>query len=254
MADAEPQAPTTAPEPPQPLVGFMANEEWDELLAHVNGLVEEMERLPFPEARDQVFELLAGIDAIHREALRRLVRLFKEGVLEKVVTDPAIRTLMELYDLLPPGSGAAALDDGSERKKPRFPIIPIKVVAAPSAAVPSRPQYPHWVPVLRTADELAPGGVKEVDVDAQRVLLCRVADAFFAVESHCAQDGSSLAQAVLRTYTLSCPNHAGCLYDIRQGTRIAGGGALACYPVKLEADRRVLVGLDMPFTPVLPSF
>ena len=62
----------------------------------------EMEELPLPEVKDKVFELLAGIDTIHREGLWRLVRLFKEGVLEQVVTDPAIHNLMELYDLLPP--------------------------------------------------------------------------------------------------------------------------------------------------------
>jgi len=38
---------------------------------------------------------------LHREALHRLVRLFKERVLEQVATDPAIRTLLEMYDLLP---------------------------------------------------------------------------------------------------------------------------------------------------------
>ena len=42
-----------------------------------------------------------AIDALHREALHRLVRLFKERVLEQVATDPAIRTLLEMYDLLP---------------------------------------------------------------------------------------------------------------------------------------------------------
>ena len=89
------------PENPQALIGFMTNDEWDELLSYVNELIQEMEELPLPDVKDKVFELLAGIDSIHREGLWRLVRLFKEGVLEQVVTDPAIHTLMELYDLLP---------------------------------------------------------------------------------------------------------------------------------------------------------
>ena len=79
-----------ASESPQPLIGFMSNEEWERLLVQVSAQIGEMEKLPFPEVRDKVFELLAGIDSIHREALRRLVRLFKEGVMEQVVTDPAI--------------------------------------------------------------------------------------------------------------------------------------------------------------------
>lgn len=252
MADAERKDPQPSPEPPQPLVGFMTNEEWDALLKHVNDQIQEMERVPFPEVKERVFELLAGVDAIHREALRRLVRLFKEGVLEKVVTDPAIHTLMELYDLLPPEPRAAGDDERPERPKTRFPNIPVRVIAPSRPA--AQPKYPHWVPVLKSPDELPPGSVKEFDIDAHQVLLCRVQDKFFALESHCARDGSSLAQAALSSYTLSCPNHPGCLYDVRQGTRIAGDERIACYPVKIEADNRVLVGLDMPFMPLLPSF
>ena len=251
MKDAEPEGLEVPRHPPQPLVGFMTNEEWQELLGHVDGLIQDMERLPFPEVKEKVFELLAGVDAIHREALRRLVRLFKEGVLDKVVSDPPIHTLMELYDLLPPDR--AAVGDGvAEKPKPKFPSIPIRVVPVPGSR--STPKYPRWLPVLKNPDELAAGAVKDCEIDGHRLLLCRVAEEFFAVESLCAQDGSALTGATLSSYTLSCPNHSGCLYDIRQGTRIAGGERLACYPVKREPDGRVMVGLDVPFEPRLPSF
>ena len=101
MASRDPAKPAPDPEIAQALVGFMSNDDWDLLLADVNRRIESMEELPAGDVKLQVFELLQGVDAIHREALRRLVRLFKEGVLEKVVSDPAIHTLMELYDLLP---------------------------------------------------------------------------------------------------------------------------------------------------------
>ncbi|MGI8895428.1 MAG: Rieske (2Fe-2S) protein [Casimicrobiaceae bacterium] len=254
MDDAEQNRPEGLGEPPQPLVGFMTNGEWDELLAHVNGLILDLERIPFPDVKDRTFELLAGIDLIHREALRRLVRLFKEGVLEKVVTDPAIHTLMELYDLLP--VAAAAPEDGTPIpiRPHRFPNIPVKVVTEPRVATASRRHYPHWVPALEKSEALAPGSVIEIDLDAHQVLLCRVDDEFFALESHCAQDGASLAGAILKSYTLACPDHPGCFYDVRQGTRIAASGRVDCFPVKLGDDGRVLVGFDMPFTPILPTY
>ena len=254
MDDAEQTKSQTSSETPQQLVGFMTNEEWDALLAHVNGLIQEMENLPFPEVKRNVFQLLEGIDAIHREALSRLVRLFKEGVLEKVVSDPVIHTLMELYDLLPPEAGSAPEEKAPERAKTKFPNIPVKVV--PAALKQSRPtlQYPHWIPVLQKRDALAPGAVKEFDIDDHQMLLCRVNDEFFAIDSHCAGDGSSLAGGTLKGYTLACPNHQGCYYDVRQGTRIARGEQIVCYPIKLEKDGRVLVGLDMEFKPNLPSF
>ena len=253
MDDAERKRPEASDSLP-PLVGFMTNEEWDELLAHVSGLIVELERIPSPETKGKVFELLAGIDAIHREGLGRLVRLFKEGVLEKVVTDPAIHTLMELYDLLPTGAAPAADATQIPARPHRFPDIPVKVVAAQRVEPASRSRYPHWVPALEKSETLAPGCVIELDLDAHRVLLCRVDDEFFALESHCAQDGASLAGAILKSYTLTCPRHPGCYYDVRQGTRIATTSKINCYPVRLGDDERVLIGFDMPFTPLLPTF
>jgi hypothetical protein len=52
-----------------------------------------------------------AIDSVHREAITRLVALFKDGVLEQVIQDPAIRTLMEMYDLLPTTSPCAKVYD-----------------------------------------------------------------------------------------------------------------------------------------------
>lgn len=234
-------------ESPQELVGFMLNDEWDALLAHVNGLIQQMDELPEGNGKVAVFELLDGIDAIHREALFRLVRLFKEGVLEKVASDPAIHTLLELYDMLPKQPDEP--EQGNSIKK--FLTIPIKAVNfAPS----EKPRYPHWVPILQRQDELAPGTAREFVIADKVVILCRRADLFFALESFCAQDGSQLSGATLSSYTLTCPNHTGCHYDVRRGSRIGSNEAIACYPVKQEEDGRVLVGFDMDFTPNLPSF
>ncbi|PZR51383.1 MAG: hypothetical protein DI537_56880, partial [Stutzerimonas stutzeri] len=172
MTDANPKRPRTEPDSHQALLGFLSNEEWDALLVHVNGLIEKMEALPPGEHKTQVFALLDGIDAIHRESLRRLVRLFKEGVLEQVATDPAIRVLMELYDLLPDQVEAA------EKPPGKYRTIPI--TAAPGKPSGS-PRFPHWLPVLKRRDEFASGMARELDVDGQAVLLCRRDDQFFAL-------------------------------------------------------------------------
>ena len=248
MADADPVKPQEIPQSSQTLVGFMSNDEWDALLVHVNGLVGQMDALPDGEVKSAVFELLTGIDAIHREALRRLVRLFKEGVLEKVISDPAINTLMELYDLLPP----EVVEPEAEKPRHKFPTIPIKAVqSAPSA----RTRYPHWMPVLQQQDDQTSGTIQEFTLEENLVLLCRREDRFFALEGICAQDGTSMSGATLAGYTLTCPNHAGCHYDVRQGTRMGSNGKITCYPVKLEdGNGRVLIGLDMDFQPNVPSF
>ena len=240
----------TSHDTPQDLVGFMTNEEWDGLLGHVNALVQEMDDLPFPQVKEKVFELLAGVDAIHREALRRLGRLFKEGVLEAVVTDPAIHTLMELYDLLPPEKNK--IED--QTAKIKYPHELAKFMAMETEKRSDKPKYPHWVPVLKHGGELIGGSIKECVADDRNLLICRVDDTFFALNSACSQDGSSLAGALLNKFTLTCPHHGGCYYDIRTGTRIASNGQIECFSVKLDEGGRILVGIDMEFKPQLPAF
>jgi nitrite reductase/ring-hydroxylating ferredoxin subunit len=229
----------------QPLIGFLSNDAWEALLADLNERIERMEALPDGETKQQVFALLNGIDAMHREALFRLVRLFKAGVLEKVVSDPAIHTLMELYDLLPESAAAAP-------PKAAYPTIPIRALRAPP---PSPLRYPHWVPVLAQDDEMPSSALRDdITLDGLPLLLARRDEQWFALGSSCPVDGSPLQGASLSGYTLSCPNHAGCHYDIRTGARIGGGVGLACHAVKVDARGRLLVGLDMDFKPSLPSF
>ena len=231
-------------------VGYMTTLGWDKLLAQVNAQIEEMEQLPLPDVKDKVFELLAGIDSIHRESLGRLVSLFKEGVLEQVVTDPAIHTLMELYDLLP-----EVVDDEPDSPPQNKGVQKIPIYEIPSYQPPPPPQpsqYPHWVPIRQ---DLSVGVVKELEVDGHWIVLCRVRDdEIFALSSRCAQDGTSLATSTLNHYTLTCASHSGCHYDVRQGTRVGTAGKIDCYPVKREDDGRVLVGIDMDFVPQLPTF
>ena len=230
----------------QQLLGFLSNDAWEALLADLNERIERMEALPDGEAKQQVFALLNGIDTMHREALHRLVRLFKEGVLEKVVTDPPIHTLMELYDLLPEPPVPAPT-------KPAFPIIPIRALRAAPPPAPLR--YPHWVPVLAKGDDLPSGALRDdIALDGQALLLARRNDQWFALDASCPVDGASLQGASWSGYTLTCPNHAGCHYDIRNGARVGGGLGLECHPVKTDEQGRVLVGLEMDFKPSLPGF
>lgn len=248
MAESNGNSPEPPEDAPQPLIGFMSNAEWNELLAEADALVRDLEQTSYPNVKDQVFALLAAIDSIHREALRRLVRLFKEGVLEKVVTDPAIHTLMELYDLLPPG-----VKEGDEqRAKIIFTTSPAK--ARPAEYGKPKPRYPRWIPVPANTDEMPNGAVKDCQVEDRHVLLCRAQESLFAVDVHCLQDGSSLAGGTLSKFTLTCPHHAGCYYDVRDGARIAHTGRLECFPVKEGEGGRILVGLDMDFNPLRPSF
>ncbi len=51
-------------QPPQPLLGFRTNQEWQELVAQASAMIESLEAIGVDDLRAQVFQTLEGIDAI----------------------------------------------------------------------------------------------------------------------------------------------------------------------------------------------
>lgn len=75
--------------------------ELDELLERLEQLLIDMERLDEP-LRDRVFELLDGVDALHRMGLGRLAgQLGDEEFRRLTEADPAVKWLFEAYDIRP---------------------------------------------------------------------------------------------------------------------------------------------------------
>jgi nitrite reductase/ring-hydroxylating ferredoxin subunit len=240
-------APAAGPRQEQP--GFRTREDWEELLGYAGQLIESLEQIEDEALRAQVFECLQAVDAVHREAVTRLVRLFKDGVLEQVIADPAIRTLMEMYDLLPAASPCAKVYDflsAAEAPGERGRIGERKVLA--------RVPIPHWVPVPKPAAELGSGEVEVHRLDERDVLIARVESAVFALAGRCLCDGRRMDDAARHGYTLCCPGPNGCLYDLRSGARVGAGGQLEGFAANVDDQGRVLVGFGMPFVPKLPTF
>jgi Fe-S cluster biogenesis protein NfuA/nitrite reductase/ring-hydroxylating ferredoxin subunit len=75
------------------------------LAAQIDALVQELEALPYPAVREQMFELLQAVDGLHRLALGRFVGLLREhggsSALERAADDPVVALLLRLYDLAP---------------------------------------------------------------------------------------------------------------------------------------------------------
>lgn len=76
----------------------------DDLLELVQRAVDHLSRHADPEVRAQAEALLAGIDAVHRTALSRLVGALEsmggDALMTRLVADPAIRLLLMSYDLI----------------------------------------------------------------------------------------------------------------------------------------------------------
>ena len=105
-------------------------------------------------------------------------------------------------------------------------------------------------------DELADSSMMKVDVPGTSVLLARVGDRFFAVQSRCPHLGGDLSKGTLSGTIVRCPLH-GSEFDLADGrvvrwTKFTGAaravaGALRherplrVYQVRV-ADGRVLIG------------
>ena len=68
-------------------------------------LIQEFEEHPDQEVREKVFQLLNAVDRLHRPGVVALMQFLESkrlwGIIEQARSDPAIRTLLELYDLIP---------------------------------------------------------------------------------------------------------------------------------------------------------
>jgi nitrite reductase/ring-hydroxylating ferredoxin subunit len=86
------------------------------------------------------------------------------------------------------------------------------------------------------------------------VLLAQAGGELRALDAACPRHGGLMMGGTLRGLSWICPLGPGCVYDLRDGSRLGGGAALACHPVRLDAAGRVLVGFGMPFEPQRPAF
>jgi nitrite reductase/ring-hydroxylating ferredoxin subunit len=85
--------------------------------------------------------------------------------------------------------------------------------------------------------ELAPGKMKWVAVDRERVLLANVDGTFHAIRDICGHRHESLSKGTLFGYVVECPLHFAC-FDVRSGKFISGPASadVPAYEVRIEGD------------------
>ena len=210
--------------------------EYEQLALHVQELIEKVEGLPFPKVRDDVFDLLQGFDALHREALARLLQLIVSeapSLIPKVEEDFVIRTLLILYDFLP----QEAEPEASLPKKGGFvPLDQVDIL--------EEIRMPIWMPGGHLSD-LEPGTLMPKKFEGVSVLFCRIEDEVFALLNACVGSILTLEQGRLEGYTLVCPWHD-CHYDVRSGELQDGSGQkVQTFPVEIGPQGRFSVGFNI---------
>ena len=93
-----------------------------------------------------------------------------------------------------------------------------------------------FVPVAKR-DEIPVGQFKPVGVGGKRLLVCRTAEGFYAVDDTCTHDDGPLADGWLEGNAIECPRH-GARFDVTTGKVLCLPAAvpIRSYPVKVEGD------------------
>jgi 3-phenylpropionate/trans-cinnamate dioxygenase ferredoxin component len=97
---------------------------------------------------------------------------------------------------------------------------------------------------LAAVDDIPPGEVRVFETDYERVAVCNVNGAFYAIEDLCTHDDGPLGEGTLDGSAILCPRH-GALFDVRTGAvlRAPAVTPVRTYPLKVE-DGRILVEVD----------
>jgi 3-phenylpropionate/trans-cinnamate dioxygenase ferredoxin subunit len=95
-----------------------------------------------------------------------------------------------------------------------------------------------FVPVAKT-NELADGGMKEVEVRGHELLIALVKGKYYATDNRCLHMGGNLAQGKLEGTVVTCPRH-GSQFDLRDGHAVRwlkGSGLLSSVTKTLKGDK-----------------
>ena len=94
----------------------------------------------------------------------------------------------------------------------------------------------RFVPVI-AASALAPGEMRVVVVDRERVLVANVGGVFHALHDRCGHAGAPLSTGTLVGNVIECPLHFAC-FDVRTGALLSGPVAadVPRYEVRVEGD------------------
>jgi len=94
----------------------------------------------------------------------------------------------------------------------------------------------EFVPVAKAA-ELAPGQMKWVAIEGNRLVLANVEGSFYALRDVCGHRNAPLSRGKLQGYLIECPLHFA-EFDVRTGELVNGpvSTAIPTYEVRVEED------------------
>lgn len=215
--------------------------QYNDLAQKTQQLIEEAEQLPDSYAKEIVFTLLENFDMLHREALSRLLKIIDEkspALRSEMEADFTVQSLFTLYDLF---------EDGLISRK-AGPIHIERLIPVASNTngkdAENRIRMPIWIPA-GNKNELEAGQIYFKEFEGVKVLICKVNDELFALQSICPGSALSMEFGKIENNNLICPWH-GCIYDLHTGIRAGDETTkLKLFPVTVQENGNFLVGFNI---------
>ena len=85
------------------------------------------------------------------------------------------------------------------------------------------------------ASEVAPGSIREVQLEGKAIALANVGGTFYAISNTCLHRGGPLGQGTLEGKVVTCPWH-GWQYDVTTGKATNPNARVACYSTEVRGD------------------
>jgi len=211
---------------------MMAGDLLEDHARRLAELVSELESLPESDARTKALELIENVDHLHRSCIWRLFEVLSElggkGLIDRMVSDPAVKTLFVLYDLVPTEPLTPVEATGSVAAPYSGGFVPLSAVAGLNV--------PPSFKVAFRREDLPPRSLRAIEIDGRPLLLASTDTETFAYRNACLGSILPLHLGTLVDGEIHCPWH-GCRYDVRTGRRVEGGeGRLDAFQVRAEGE------------------
>lgn len=205
-----------------------------DLESHANRiatLLSELEEAPDSEVKMTAFELLENVDHLHRSCVWRLFELMTDlggkGLVDRLASDPAVKMLFVLYDLIPSQPLRPVQSEVEVHAPSASAFVPLANLAGRRAA---------WK-VAFAAEDLPPGSIHGLEIDRVPVLLVSTDGGIFAYRNACSGSVLPLHLGTLLDGVLHCPWH-GCRYEARSGAALERSQAsLEAFDVRVEEGK-----------------
>lgn len=210
------------------------DEEYQEILQHLNHLMGEAEGIPYPNAKELIFSILKYFDSIHREPLSRMLAIIDQKSPElrtQFESDFSIKTILNLYDLVQ--------EEPVQEEEKTLGFVPLEEVTFLNPI-----KETTWLELgyLKDFEEKK---IYPKNFESINFLISKINTKVYAIQNNCVDSILPIDRGTLEDHFLICPWH-GCQYDLKTGKAVnQPEKQLETFPVEIEENGLLKVGIPI---------